>query len=1385
MNYKKVSLFFVMIGLVFSFVGAVVDNNLSVGDSEISQSERFDFRVVDSFGEGVVRGDGEGLIRESVSSDDMVVESLGYIVEFEEEPILKKKAELEKKVEENSGGFFERSGISNVPVIRSFAPATPSNFENKLEKHKEKVDREHEKVVNRIFDLGDVRTSPGEDVVLGEYKNTFNGIALDVSSEKAAEIEEVKGVKKVWKNNKVEILLDESVPLIQGGIGAGQLDENGEDCLSTGKKCLTGEGVSIGIIDTGVDYTHGDLGGCTTEEFLGRNCGKVVGGYDFSGNFQVFYLFNIISDNDPMDYMGHGTHVAATAAGDGVLKGVAPGADIYAYKVFPNSYGSVIISAIERSVDPNQDGDTSDHLDVISLSLGGVGTPDDPMSQAIDNVVDTGVVAVISAGNSGSNYGMYDAYIPKIGSPGTARNAITIAASNKIKDEERNIELIVPFSSEGPVIWEDENFNVNIILKPDVAAPGVNICAAQWGNAWESSKCLDDEHVAISGTSMAAPHISGVVALILEKHPDWSPEEVKKVLKKTATKIGFSVNSVGQGFGRVNVTEAIKLESLSVFVKLDSISRPFGTLDITGSVDGENLDYYEIYLNEGLGTKNGVSYFDPYTYEGPGDWQTHNPSWNLIKTEKIESGIKSFGEIDARDMTNHAVYSIKLIVYDNLGNSDEDIIYLMPQNVILNNPNQDSIFEGNQVIPITGKAFFKDFQEYSIYYRNEETGEISDAGINLIDEGKKEVAGILGYLDTSKLERGVYTLFLKVNGNEEIIVFSDFIVEPSLNKVIQIHNIFRGPYRGAAFYLIPHPSIGDLNEDGKLDFVIPYMAQVNVFDVEGNLPGWPYVGDGELYGGHPLVSSFFNGDKFITFSDTLGQVNFFNLKGEKIKSKFSYLWSVSHADMDKTIQGNEIIISDFRDRSLDIFNEEDVSIDNWPLYFDGEFFFGKQAIGDINNDGSLDVVVKNTETGDIFAYDYKKNLIFHSDFKKPGINGGHIWLADLNNDSNLEIISFSVSSFIGGTDTLAVLDNNGNYLWSIDIYNAHIWYYSPLAFGDVTGDGNFEIIYSQYSYDYSKKELFSRILVFNYKGEVIRTIPTTLFYASSYPSTYDLNGDGKDEIIYLDRKFWANPEEEVSYADVIKAIDIDGTIYFEKYIPPQDFDAMGSLTTTRPLVRDIDGDGKVEIALVQLRLIQLGTFELSRDMSYYLGIYDTDFDDDPKKLRFDLNYVDTQHTGCYDCDFVEGGDEIPIVEDKCFSSDGLDSGVAGYTEYDGERFEDSCVGEGQVEEYYCKFNLWKFSREVESKVLDCEFSCVEGACVGQDENEKVYRECVDDSPLNELEVKGVVEFKGEVYEDVCEEEGLSVREYQCVNDKLRSFVKRCSDGESCFDGKCS
>jgi len=308
--------------------------------------------------------------------------------------------------------------------------------------------------------------------------------------------------------------------------------------------CLTGEGVTIAILDDGIDYTHPDFGSCTFDEVENGNCEKVSElSWDFIGN-----------DNNPFPSFnsGHGTAAAAIAAGDGVadgtiLKGVAPDARIVAYRVSQPGEGwqDRVIGAIELASDPNQDEDLSDHLDVFSISLGarcvdlygGYNAecgPDDPMGRAIDNAVDIGIVGVVSAGNEGPGSGT-------ITSPGTSRKAITVGASTKV-------DTMASYSSRGPVDWTDANGNSRHLNKPDVVAPAGpgggtsdNICSAQFGNYHSDDECFDDAHILFSGTSAAAPHVAGAAALLIQQHPDWTAPQVKQALMDSAKNIGNNI----------------------------------------------------------------------------------------------------------------------------------------------------------------------------------------------------------------------------------------------------------------------------------------------------------------------------------------------------------------------------------------------------------------------------------------------------------------------------------------------------------------------------------------------------------------------------------------------------------------------------------------------------------------------------------------------------------------------------------------------------------------------------------------------------------------------------------------------------------------------------
>ncbi|MEM4630753.1 MAG: S8 family serine peptidase, partial [Candidatus Diapherotrites archaeon] len=373
--------------------------------------------------------------------------------------------------------------------------------------------------------------------------NVFNGAIIEVDvgnfEEAIAEAERLGVVKKVYPNVKVQMDLADSVPYIKADQLWALKDASGNN--------LTGKGVRVSVIDSGVDYRHSYLGGC-----FGASC-KVIGGYDVINN-----------DNDPMDDAGHGTHVAGIIAANGrFFKGVAPDVKLLAYKVFDKggrgTWGS-ILRGLDLSMDPNGDRDYSDRAHVINLSLGGPGNQDSPFSVAIDNFVDNGVVVVAAAGNY-----MPNGY-PYMGSPGSSRKAITVGASIN-RD-------VATFSMNGPIFSDDHG---EVLLKPDIVAPGVNICSTLARGITKVDTCRDHpgnrDYGVSSGTSMATPHISGLAAILKQAHPDWSPDDIKGAIVSSGVDTGLYSHFV-QGNGVVDAVKALNAKVITDPVSLAFISLP-------------------------------------------------------------------------------------------------------------------------------------------------------------------------------------------------------------------------------------------------------------------------------------------------------------------------------------------------------------------------------------------------------------------------------------------------------------------------------------------------------------------------------------------------------------------------------------------------------------------------------------------------------------------------------------------------------------------------------------------------------------------------------------------------------------------------------------------
>ncbi|RZQ64540.1 S8 family serine peptidase [Amycolatopsis suaedae] len=589
--------------------------------------------------------------------------------------------------------------------------------------------------------VGQLRSGDAGTKLLAETSNAVPGAVVTADAGHLRELakrDDVVSVRTV-------------VPKTRTNTSAVQLTRTLNVWQQTGR---LGDGIRVGVIDDGVDYTHAHFGGPGTKEAyraIDRTkidpsffpTAKVVGGtdlvgddYDSGGQGEVTVPK---PDPNPISCGSHGTHVAGTAAGFGVNAdgstftgdypkltpetvgamrigpGTAPKALIYAIKVF-GCHGSTNVTsqALDWALDPDGDGDFTDHLDLVNLSLGSdYGAPDDPDSLFVRKLAANNVLPVFSGGNGGDLYDIG-------GSPGNTPEALTVASSRDASVVRDVVESVTPpgqrtgqFSQEfagydtldltgdvtrisaanddgcdpysdadraavaGKIVWLEwddndatrqcgsvarssnaeqagakgalftsklehfaagiagnatlptfqltgsattalrpaldagtlrvrmagtgraalQTFDQSIVdtpssftsrgvrgpsVKPDVAAPGDSIASAFSGSG--------NDRTVLSGTSMAAPHTSGIAALIRQAHPDWTVEEVKAAVVNTAgadikSQAGAVYAPQRVGSGRVDAKAALDNEVLAyVMDNPGSVSATFGTVEAAGPV---------------------------------------------------------------------------------------------------------------------------------------------------------------------------------------------------------------------------------------------------------------------------------------------------------------------------------------------------------------------------------------------------------------------------------------------------------------------------------------------------------------------------------------------------------------------------------------------------------------------------------------------------------------------------------------------------------------------------------------------------------------------------------------------------------------------------------
>ena len=390
---------------------------------------------------------------------------------------------------------------------------------------------------------------------------------------------------------------------------------------------VTGRGVGVAILDSGI-APHPDL------------AGRIVASVDFTSGGTGTALV------PPADPGGHGTHVAGLVAGDGAASGgayagVAPGANLIDVRVIAAT-GSTTVSTLIAGMQWVLAHRADYNIRVVNLSAGGPATAsyrDDPLATAAEVLVFAGITVVVSAGNEGPR-------VRTITSPGTDPYVVTVGGIDDSGTATTADDALASWSSRGVT-------PVDGLAKPDLVAPGRKIVSLR-----SPGSTLDQEfpdrvvagldplvpaYFRLSGTSMAAPIVAGVVALMLERSPTLTPEQVKARLKGTATALAYGSPET-TGSGLVSASAALVASDQTVDVAADPVSEAFAS-EMYPLVYGQPITWRDLAFNGGVDS-NGVPWsevswsnvaWDAITWENV-NWEAFNwaaVSWQDISWEGI------------------------------------------------------------------------------------------------------------------------------------------------------------------------------------------------------------------------------------------------------------------------------------------------------------------------------------------------------------------------------------------------------------------------------------------------------------------------------------------------------------------------------------------------------------------------------------------------------------------------------------------------------------------------------------------------------------------------------------------------------------------------------
>lgn len=759
------------------------------------------------------------------------------------------------------------------------------------------------------------------------------------------------------------------------------------------------------VVDTGVDYTHPDIKDkiWTNEDEIPNNGidddsnGFIddVHGWDFAG------LYGESPDNDPMDYHGHGTHVSGTIAAT-INNGIGVAGICRECKIMPvkasDDHGGLSSSSLTQALLYA----ANNGAKVVNNSWGGL-LHDQVIQDAIDEAYTKGVTLVFAAGNSDMDIQFS---FPK------SDNLIKVAAS-------------------GPD--DTPTWFTNFGSRIDVAAPGLDILSLRAKDTdmyWDGEHNVGTEYYRASGTSMAAPHVVGVISLILSQNPYLNQEELRSILRFSADDIHEPGWDKKSGYGRINAFKALtspypcvsKITSPTHWSNLKDLGG--NTINIQGTASCKNFSSYKLEYGEG---------------SVPISWNTIAESLNSVSAGNLATNW------DISALVN-GDYTLKLTAIDSAQNQFIDRVFV------------------RITAPLHAGFPLEIFASHLIFPTIDDIGEDSKNEIIippyvLRDDGTI-VWSINEYemINTDSSTAATGDLDLSYPG-KEIVFLTDGYIHIVHADGTEIKN---SNWPKALNVYLPEisPVLADLDQNGQLEIIISEDDWLYVWNFDGSYAvGWPK----NVIGGNQVSVGNVDDDPQLELSLANSVFNYDGSLLNQDEEVFDSCWgglSSPMADFDGDGK-DEIVCSSYdwwgESMTVTLLNIDGSILYGWPQTVSvgdtlGYFPYILPTIADLNNDERPEIIIAAGSF--VYAFDYQGQFLPGwpvSDF--VFLNSNPL-VVDIDEDQDMEVLA---SSWF---NQIFAYHHDGSRVdgYPLILPNQEHLQWSGPAIGDIDGDGQFELI---------------------------------------------------------------------------------------------------------------------------------------------------------------------------------------------------------------------------------------------------------------------------------------------------------------------------------------